>query len=221
MIPSDQAPPGQDWLVRRITDLERQVRELAAGRSLEAATIRGGSLRVVDNTGALQVQVGLLPDGTYGLAATNADGETVDLATLAFGMESDDRGGFVDISSTTYVSGPDGPKVAGVRIGASRRCLVIVTSEITYVAPGTDNRTGFMAFNITDAGGNPVLGAGDNRALYYNTNGVNSIGLCASHVSLIGPNLLPAPGLYDVECQYRVSGGHMSFQSRYLTVMPF
>lgn len=46
MIPSDQRPPGQDWLVRRVTDLERQVRELQAGRRLEAATIGAGGMTI-------------------------------------------------------------------------------------------------------------------------------------------------------------------------------
>ena len=50
MIDSDQRPPGDDWLVRRVTDLERQVRELQAGRRLEAATIGAGGLRVAGGT---------------------------------------------------------------------------------------------------------------------------------------------------------------------------
>ena len=48
MISSDQRPPGEDWLVRRVVDLERQVRELQAGRRLEAATIGAGGLTVKD-----------------------------------------------------------------------------------------------------------------------------------------------------------------------------
>ncbi|MFG3709222.1 hypothetical protein ACGF7U_31450 [Micromonospora sp. NPDC047670] len=55
MIPSDQRPPGNDWLVRRITDLERQVRELQAGRRLEKATIGSGGLTVA-GTGGVTVK---------------------------------------------------------------------------------------------------------------------------------------------------------------------
>lgn len=58
MIPSDQAPPNVDWLVRRVTDLERQVRELQAGRRLEAATIGSGGITV--KGGTLRA---LYPDG--------------------------------------------------------------------------------------------------------------------------------------------------------------
>ncbi|MEU5872495.1 hypothetical protein AB0A73_13185 [Glycomyces sp. NPDC047369] len=86
MIISDQRPGGADWISRRLTDLERQVRELQAGRRLEAATIgaggltvkgtggitvegggdlnvKGGELRVGDEDGQTQVYVGPL---TYG-----------------------------------------------------------------------------------------------------------------------------------------------------------
>lgn len=48
MIVGDQRPPGADWLVKRVTDLERLVRELIAGRALEAATIGKGGIRVKD-----------------------------------------------------------------------------------------------------------------------------------------------------------------------------
>ncbi|MEV0805723.1 hypothetical protein [Micromonospora sp. NPDC050200] len=46
MIPSDQSPAGTDWISRRLTALEGLVRELQAGRRLEAATIGAGGLRV-------------------------------------------------------------------------------------------------------------------------------------------------------------------------------
>lgn len=57
MIPSDQSPAGPDWITRRLTDLERQVRELQAGRRLEAATIGAGGLRV-KNGGGVTIQDG-------------------------------------------------------------------------------------------------------------------------------------------------------------------
>lgn len=58
MIPSDQRPPGEDWLVRRIVDLEREVRELKAGRRLEAASIGAGGVTV--NGGAIDIKDGTL-----------------------------------------------------------------------------------------------------------------------------------------------------------------
>ncbi|OKI52848.1 hypothetical protein [Micromonospora sp. CB01531] len=94
MISSDQAPPGTDWLVRRIADLERQVRELQAGRRLEAATIGaggltikgggsvtvtdGGQVLIHDTAGNRMIWLGLVPfgDGTRkpGLVAFRAGG---------------------------------------------------------------------------------------------------------------------------------------------------
>ncbi|MFG2046127.1 hypothetical protein ACGFIW_01685 [Micromonospora sp. NPDC048935] len=38
MIPSDQVPAGVDWVPRRLADLERQVRELAAGLASHGLT---------------------------------------------------------------------------------------------------------------------------------------------------------------------------------------
>ncbi|MEU8329813.1 hypothetical protein [Micromonospora sp. NPDC048839] len=39
MIPSDQLPPGPDWIARRLADLDRQVRELLAGRQPPATPL--------------------------------------------------------------------------------------------------------------------------------------------------------------------------------------
>ncbi|MEU5965959.1 hypothetical protein ABZ777_32540 [Micromonospora parva] len=82
MIPSDQAPPDVDFLMRRLADLERQVRELQAGRRLEAATIgaggiriQGGTVVVVDADGAEIIRIGKVPGFSGevpGLTATRA-----------------------------------------------------------------------------------------------------------------------------------------------------
>lgn len=87
MLPSDQVPPGVDWISRRLTDLERQMRELQAGRRLEAATIgaggltvKGGSIRVLDGGGTEVMRIGALPDGRHGLIAADAAGGSVELA---------------------------------------------------------------------------------------------------------------------------------------------
>lgn len=64
MISSDQTPPASDWLVRRVTDLERQVRELQAGRRLENATIGAGGLKVKGGGGvAVQDGGGITVEG--------------------------------------------------------------------------------------------------------------------------------------------------------------
>jgi len=46
VLPSDQAPPGQDYLLRRLDALERQVRELAAARRLGASSVDAGGVTI-------------------------------------------------------------------------------------------------------------------------------------------------------------------------------
>lgn len=67
MLPSDMVPPGQGSLMRRLADLERQIREMQASRRLEAATIgvggltvKGGTISVKDD-GAISAEY---PNGT-------------------------------------------------------------------------------------------------------------------------------------------------------------
>ncbi|MEU1240032.1 hypothetical protein ABZ388_06705 [Micromonospora parva] len=117
MISSDQRPPGDDWLMRRLTDLERQVRELQAGRRLEAATIgaggltvAGGTIRILDPSGGLvelgssglrsvdpqgneTLRVGQLTDTRYGLSAPGEGGAMIELAEL--GLRIRDNSGAV------------------------------------------------------------------------------------------------------------------------------
>lgn len=69
MIGSDMLPSGPDWIPRRLVEMERQIRELQAGRRLEAATIGAGGLRV--KGGAIRIQNA---DGTVEHARFDADG---------------------------------------------------------------------------------------------------------------------------------------------------
>lgn len=55
------APDGQDWMVRKIRDLEAQIEELRSARSGEAMAISSGGLTVKDG-GAVRVR---LNNGTY------------------------------------------------------------------------------------------------------------------------------------------------------------
>lgn len=83
---SDMVPPGQDqsYLMRRLADLEREVRELKAARRLESATIgaggltikAGGQVLIEDAAGDPIIWLGKVPfsDGTTkpGLVAFRA-----------------------------------------------------------------------------------------------------------------------------------------------------
>lgn len=117
MISSDQRPPGEDWLVRRVVDLERQVRELQAGRRLEAATIGAGGLTVKDGgqvviedtDGKRILYLGKVPfpggSTKPGLVAfrTNADGGDVAMSLFDGIWAAWDRQGNI-VMSTDEVS---------------------------------------------------------------------------------------------------------------------
>jgi len=72
MIVSDAAASRGD-IMRRLADLERQLRELAAGRRLEAATIGAGGVRV--KGGSIRIQD---VDGEVDLAVLSSTGITID-----------------------------------------------------------------------------------------------------------------------------------------------
>lgn len=80
MIPSDQIPPGPDWIMRRLADLERQVRELTAGRRLEASSISAGGV-TVDGGGTIRV---LHDDGTLMVIAGRVETNVGPIDTLQF-----------------------------------------------------------------------------------------------------------------------------------------
>lgn len=86
MIPSDQAPPGQDWLVRQIKDLQREMRELQAGRRLEAATIGRGGLTIRGGTVAITDDGRLTADYANGVPALNLGAHTLGDGTPVHGM---------------------------------------------------------------------------------------------------------------------------------------
>jgi hypothetical protein len=51
-------PTREDWLERRIRELEKQVRELQAGRRLSGASFRGGAFRFLDDEGQPRYTLG-------------------------------------------------------------------------------------------------------------------------------------------------------------------
>lgn len=216
---------SQGDVMRRLAALEATVREVAAGRRLEAAqigsggvTIRGGSLRVLDDDGSLIAQIGRLPDGGHGVAALNSSGELVTLSTLAFGLKSGFLGGSTDITSTSYADPPDGlgPDLTNVEVGTSRRAIVIVGAVPLAVVGSPYLYAGFRvirqdtgAVTLPGSDGHSFQGSAF-QALYG-----------AAYVRIIEGSYLPVAGLYTFESQYRVSTGTCSVGNRSLTVLPF
>jgi hypothetical protein len=227
---SDQAPPRDDYLLRRLADLERQVKELAAARRLEAATIgaggitiKGGALRVLDDSGDLVVQLGRLDSGRYGLAAVDLTGETVELNTLAFGQQSASVVTQQGTTSTGYTDlATTGPTVPGVAIGTSGRCLVIVTCLFDYA--GTNAQAGgYMSYDITGATAVPAGDGTAVKSVHYVTASTGTASWIGggrySAVSLVsGLN----PGDHTFTAKYKSISGTLNcnFGDRVLTVLP-
>lgn len=217
---SDQAPPGPDYLIRRITDLERQIRELVAGRRLEAAsigaggiTITGGSIRILDDNGDLVVQIGKLADGTYGLAAVNGAGAAVKLSALAFGPAAATVSADAFITSTTFAdASPPGPVLTNVVIGDTGRCIIMLSA-----AADVADEACFMGVEIDGPTPFPADQAWSYRI--SNRNLTQSIGLGASKV-LLAEGL--EPGTYTFRAKYRVvDGNSVNIYDRTLIVLPF
>jgi hypothetical protein len=232
---SDQAPPGPDYLLRKIADLERQVRELASARRLEAATIgaggltiAGGAIRILDDTGTLVVQAGLLPDGTYGLAAVNPAGALVALSTLAFGIQAATVPEIEMTESQTFTDlTTPGPALPDVPIGTAGRCLVVLSSLFQEFAIDIV-RGGHMSVEIsgaTDRAPSSLTGlriGHTNDGVVSGSASSNNMLARMSAVDLVeGLN----PGLHTFTAKYRSLGSGVDdpvwFGPRSLVVIPF
>lgn len=220
MIISDQAPPGQDYLMRRLATLERQVRELAAARRMEAATIGSGGLtvtdgaiRVLDAGGVLKVQAGKLPDGTYGLAAVNDGGQLVTLSTLAFGLQAavittqEGR-----TSSTLGDLATVGPAVT-VTVGETGRCLVMVGCTASY---GAVFAGGLMGYAISGA---TTRAASIDEAMETSTTAENVV--FGATRAFIAEGLTPGANTITAKYASASSGTSCLFQRRHIIALPF
>lgn len=93
MIPSDSLPPRSDWITAKFLEYDRQLRELAAARTLEAATVGAGGV-TIKNGGTLRV---LHEDGVTELLAVRRNGVGAYIVT----MHRDDGSTAFEIQSLT------------------------------------------------------------------------------------------------------------------------
>lgn len=236
---SDQVPAGQDWIARRLRQLEREVRELRAERRLEAATIGAGgiditegALRIRDGNGDVVVQLGLLPDASYGLASISpATGALVALSTLAFGWSA----GYVDAFESTTSSTFDdlsttGPTVSSVPIGTSGVAAVILSTTIQVECQegGTTTISGEMSVAVSGASTVSPSGANaselqHNSTMDHSSAGVDGVSIirssCTRVVLLTGLN----SGSHNFQAKYRraLGTGSPLFGRRTMLVIPF
>ena len=84
--PGDMLPQGVNGLALKVAALERELRELRAGRRLESASISGGAFAVITPTGGKVFNIGKLANGKYGTELRRDDG------TLAVSVSGQDPG---------------------------------------------------------------------------------------------------------------------------------
>ncbi|MEV6798549.1 hypothetical protein AB0M91_09395 [Micromonospora rifamycinica] len=232
---SDQAPPGQDWLVRQIRDLQRQVRELAAARTLEAAaigsggiTIRDGAVRVLDSGGAPVAQLGRLPDGGYGLAAIAPSGQLVTLSSLAFGpvAASDPASGTRTSSAFGDLTGAAvGPSVT-VTIGSTGRALAFWSAG--WGITGTWEALSTGGISVELSGANTIPASSDYSLGHYLEHPVapatgNSLVSASFQAGMMHffKNLTAGPTTFTLKYRNRRNAGNVLFDTREIAVFPF
>lgn len=190
--------------------------------------IRGGALNVYDDNDTLVATIGLLPNGSRGIAAFDpSTGSLVELSTLAFGQRSaaapDEE---VLGTEGVWTSLPGGPVVSNVPIGSSGRALVMVTADISAYPTGSNTEVdAYMGFQITGATERDPSIYDAVRASFRrdtDTTGNPGVTVAASRQALVEGL---SPGLHTFEAKYRINvdtafdeGG---FMSRNITVTPF
>lgn len=121
--------------------------------------ITSGTLNVFDDQNSKKVEIGLLSDGSYGLAAVDANGKLVKLSSLAFGPKAEYLEGrgrcattnWGDLSTISGQADPQvGPVVSNVVIGDTGKCLVTLSCDMFYGAQEALSG-GYMGFEISGA----------------------------------------------------------------------
>lgn len=155
MIESDLARSPGD-IMGEIADLKRAVRELQAGRRLEAATIKDGALVVLDAASAERIRLGRLADASFGLEVVDPVAGRVKLSTLAFGptatADPDDgtRTGSIAFDWGDLTGSSGGPS-ATVTVGSSGKALVFISAYAQMSAVDDDGRAAYIGFEISGA----------------------------------------------------------------------
>lgn len=197
-------------------------------------TIQEGSLDILNNLGVVQVEAGLLSDGTYGLAARNSLGQLVPLSRLAFGLKSTTVAASEATSNTSSFTdlATFGPQIINIEVGALGRMLVIVSCKLNIGGSSTIwGSGGYMSFDVI----NQATGAVVSSASQPQGAGTWIINIPATYQSeytvsrtvLIGETSPIPAGTYMVVAKYLSMGvsspgvSHAEFGQRNLTVLPY
>lgn len=194
-------------------------------------TIQEGSVDVLNNIGATQVEMGLLSDGTYGLAAVNALGQLVPLSRLAFGVKSEQLNNSEWTSNTSdFTDLPTyGPYVTDVEVGPLGRLIIILSCGINIGGSGTVwGAGGYMGFDmVNQATGVNFWTASQSVSCHYWALGLPSLYQGSASISrcFLMTNI-PA-GVYSLITKYLSFGvsspgtTHAEFFRRNITVLPY
>lgn len=120
--------PRPDTLATELATLKNRLLALETSAGLSNAAIDGGALTVYDNTLVPRVVLGLLPDGTYGLAIGSnvaVGGHYVDIHVPAYTA----LGGPFTTASTTPTTIAGSPTL-NVTVGASGLCLITLSAFV-------------------------------------------------------------------------------------------
>lgn len=218
--------PGD--VLRRMQAIESQQR--VSSRSLSGTTIKSGgillkddgTIRVEDQTGAIVLTVGKLPSGDYGLSATNAAGQSVELSTIAFGEYPD----FIATQETVNLSANTwgdlsvvGPRVASVEVGETGRARVQWGATLVTGASGTSQ---LVRMGLEVSGPTSVSPSTSRAAqVGYTSSGTTTAGVTGS-MSFTTVFTGLTPGLYTFTCKYMTAvTNNGQVYNRFLLVQPY
>lgn len=221
--------------IRRIEQLERQMRELGGARRGPNTSIGEGGIRltgsrvtVTDELGAQElVRLGILDDGSQGLEIVDPDrGVPVALHTLAFGQRVDIKGSHGTLTQpTTGSQFQDLPSPAGVgpqvtvRVGGSGQMRVTIAARVTVEAYDPEvpiRSSAIMGFELVGPSGRPA-----SQWPKLELHAANSAQIIAT---LARPYLVGGltPGLYTATCKYMAGYNTIAeWGDRYIDIQPY
>lgn len=177
------------------------------------------------------VEMGLLQDGSYGLAAVNEFNQLVPLSRLAFGVRYAYQHDLVNRSSTSYgdpISDSTGlvtvgPELDDIWVGDLGLMLLFLTAHIFVAHSGAapiKTTDAYVSFEVINkATGAVVQNPSDSWAAKIGHS--NTISLDAN-VATIYPITGLTPGFYKVIAKYRTIDGQMGkFENIGMIVFPF
>lgn len=194
-------------------------------------TVANGGLLVRDDVGDIQAIVGLLPNGNYGIAATNGGTTLVELNTLALGIQSDTVTSFQSTTNNNYTDlSTVGPSVT-VTVGTAATVLVTIGCNLEFDIPKIPTNSvasygGYMSFAVSGAATiNPLDQNAFGKRHRVDTSGSGSWNAVTTQ-EIAGSRQakvdLPGPGTYTFTAKYLAySAGTATFGNRTITVQPF